>query len=421
MAVKQTVFEVDNGATVIYQKQPKGTRTSVVLGFSGGAKLDGKYKGLSHLVEHLFLVGESTKQTKKLIEDCGIKQLFTNAFTSQHCICHVFDALDDDLEQAIETCMKTITKKRISQKEIDKEIEVVKHEIDMIKDRMEKNPPNAFHLLLNSLRDKEYRITTYNSLDVLGSAKTLKMMTPEIINEYARRYFNTDNLIISISSSKSAEEVLDILRDKVFPKLPRAKSKKYIVELPEAEKYTTENTLMVSPNEPSHNVRIDTLLRTRTEYPIDMEQELAFGFMDELCLNGSGAGGVLFDKFRTENQLVYSAHQQDLNMGSALFKHFRVVTNAAKMRKAIKVLCDTIYDLGVNGYSKKMFDQEKQKAINLLDTSQDQNSGFALQNLSDYIWGFPFVDQARVERLIKNMTYEDFNNYVKYVYKNANI
>ena len=54
---KTTIFE--NGATLIYQKQNTFDGCHFIIGFRGGSQLDGKYTGLSKLLEHLLFRSRS--------------------------------------------------------------------------------------------------------------------------------------------------------------------------------------------------------------------------------------------------------------------------------------------------------------------------------------------------------------------------
>ena len=68
---KQQVINMENGSTLIYQKQKSFNGTSFVIGFRSGCQLDGKYLGLSHLLEHLLFDGttEDFAELYELYED----------------------------------------------------------------------------------------------------------------------------------------------------------------------------------------------------------------------------------------------------------------------------------------------------------------------------------------------------------------
>ena len=419
MAVKQKVYELDNGATIIYQKQPKGTNTSAVIGFCGGSRLDGKYKGLSHLIEHLIFRGETENCTKKLIKNFENAELFTNAATSGYFIYHTLNCTDEKFEDAITTTINSIARRRIKPEEIKREIQVIKHEMDMINDI--EYDPNAFELLMDSFKDDATKERAFKKTALIGNSKTLSMVTPEVINEYIKRYFNLNNFVISVSTSKPIEEVVEILNRTVFLKIKNAKSEKYILDLPEPAGFTTKNTLMVSPNVPSHNVDIDLVLRARNDYSDNPEKEAACNLVESICLNGNGFGGLLVEKFRVENPLVYNVSEEDINFGTALYKHFYISTNASKFRKAIKVLCDTIYDLGVNGYTKKQFERAKQKVLDMLKDDVKDKSGFAMKNFVRYVAGVPYNDPDLVQKYLKEITLDEFNSFVTSTYKDANV
>ena len=66
---KPQIIECENGATVVYQKQKAFNGASFVIGFRSGAQLDGEYKGLSHLLEHLLFREVSEDLTKNILNN----------------------------------------------------------------------------------------------------------------------------------------------------------------------------------------------------------------------------------------------------------------------------------------------------------------------------------------------------------------
>ena len=82
---KQEVLELENGATLVYQKQSVFNGYSFVIGFRSGAQLDGKYKGLSHLLEHLLFSGSTQSKTKSILNRVLAYSINQNAFTTPNC------------------------------------------------------------------------------------------------------------------------------------------------------------------------------------------------------------------------------------------------------------------------------------------------------------------------------------------------
>ena len=412
---KQQVYTFDNGATLIYQKQSVFNGSSVVLGFRSGAQLDGKYKGLSHLLEHLLFRDHKPSGTKKTLTNVLKYSLNQNAFTSKDFICLDFSATSANLEKATENLMDSVVTRKYTPEQINLEKEIVKQEMNLYKDKG--HSISAIKCLIDGLRGN---VEDKSSLEIVGTPRTLNLITPEILAEYKRRYFNTDNLVISITSNQPVEEIIKLCEDKVFSRLPRAKSKKYIINPTKPSEFIRENAMCVFPNVDSYNVNIDLLLRERDEYCENPDKEFAYDMVEEYLMND--LGGIMYDALRIKNNLVYSYDLSNVDFGKAKFKNFHATTSPAKMRKTIRTMCDTIYNIGVNGFPKDKFEMVK-KAITDRENARLQKfkSCSAMDNFNDFASNVPFIEYKAVIDYIKNMTYEDFNEHVTSVYKAANV
>ena len=227
---KQQIFQTEQGSTIIYQKQSSFNGYSFAIGFRCGAQLDGQYKGLSHLLEHLLFSSPNPKSTSVLLDNVLKYTINQNAYTAEDCICVHFSCTDKNVDQALENCMNNVIgRKRFTQAEIDREKEVVKHEIMMYKDGLAFELPSAFDCLMESLRINDPRLSP---LEMLGTSKSLNKITPELLNTYVKRYFNAENLIVSVTSNKPIDKVLQLCEQYILPKVKPATSKKFIISPP---------------------------------------------------------------------------------------------------------------------------------------------------------------------------------------------
>lgn len=408
---KPEIYQFDNGATLIYQKDPSFDGSQVAIGFRCGSQLDGKYKGLSHLLEHLLFKDHDQKLGDKIRKQLADNTFFPNAATSASSIEVNFTATNADLEKAIKTVVKMISNRDFSEEEIKREKEIVKQEINMYKDEDYTN--NLALIELYSILNK------YDERDLLGSPKTLNMVTPALLKEYQKRYFNKQNLVISITSNRPAQEILDICESLIVKKIPNATSNKFIVNL-NPNKTEKRNFLVVEPNIPSSNVSINLLLRDRDEYSENPEKEAAQDLIEEYMLNQTRY--MLYDKLRIENNLVYNYYAVNEDSGNNKFKRFYAMTSPAKMRKTIKAICELIKDIGTNGFPQEQFEFAKKRLIDLVNARiKKVEKCSATNNFYTYLENMPFVDNKKVLKYLKEMTFEDFNNYVSYAYAAGNI
>lgn len=419
MAKQQVAYVEDLGATIIYQKQSTFNGYSFVIGFRSGAQLDGKYKGLSHLLEHLLFRNPDKDMTNNILNDIVKYSINQNAYTSKNFIVSVFSATQANVKFALNNCVRTFTNKNFSKDQIKKEIEIVKHEIDLKKyDILDESVRGmAFETLISHLTENE---DVTSSLDILGTPKTLNSITPEILTEYVERYFNLDNMVISITSNKSFEDAVNICAEYIFPHFKRASEEKYIVPLPEPETFKNVNMLYGLPIAEAQNVTIELLLRERGTWSENLDKELAYATIEEYMMNT--IGGLLWDTLRIKNNLVYSSHLANLDYGSAKFKCIQAITSAPKMRKTISEICKCIKNISENGFPKEFFETVKQALTDTQNASLLKfKSCSAYGNFADYITSTPFVDYKKAYDYIKTMTYEEFNEYITSIYKQANV
>ncbi|MBR2467965.1 MAG: insulinase family protein [Clostridia bacterium] len=440
---KPQIIECDNGATVVYQKQKAFNGASFVIGFRSGAQLDGEYKGLSHLLEHLLFREVSEDLTKNILNNILQYSINQNAYTSKDSICVSFSAVDKNINLALDNAMHMITKTNFTEKQIKNEIEVVKQEINLNKIDPEEEEIPVANLLLESLQENPDKMT---SLDILGSAKTLNMVTPDILKKYIKRYFNLDNLVISVTSNKSMDEVMTLIEDKIFSKLKPAQKAEYIVDYPELPKFKEQNVLMAVPDDGMHNVTVDLLIRENSANldtvalaqmdKINQRREAnkKKPFADEDIDNYKYAmeviesyimnniGGKLWSALRGKKGLVYSYAQQVLDFGTARFTCLEATTNGSNLQATTRKLCEVARELGSTGIEKQTFKFVKQALVDQKNaTLQKFKNCSAQSNYNDFLLGIPTLDYEVVTKMIEEIDYDMFNEYVKTEYFEPNI
>lgn len=415
---KQQIFQTEQGSTIIYQKQGSFNGYSFAIGFKGGAQLDGKYKGLSHLLEHLLFRTPNPKSTNVLLDNILRFSINQNAYTSQDCICVHFSCTDKNVENALSNCMNNmIGRKSFNAEQIAREIEVIKHEIKMTEEEMSFEMPSAFDCLIESLKIDS---KNFNGMDILGTPKTLKTITPEVLKTYVKRYFNAENLIISVTSNKPAEKVLELCQQYILPKVKPATSKKFIVPAPPETQFQQKNLLVAMPNDISETVSICLLLRERSTVSQDFNLECAYDIVEEYLMNNMG--GFLYDILRQKNQLVYEFSLSNVDYSTIKFKAFDLATTAPKMRKAISEVCKLIRTIGENGVPKEKFEAVKKVLTDIENANLNKfKSSSASSNFNTFLHNYQFTDYKKVTDHIKNMTYEDFNAHIMQIYSEANV
>lgn len=413
---KQQVIELDNGATLIYQKQSVFNGNSFVIGFRSGAQLDGKYKGISHVLEHMLFNASEADFSKNILNNILKYSINQNAYTTNNYIVSTFSATHNNIEMALTNNVKLFTNTKFTQQQIDKELEVIKQEMIMYKNEEAGYAPSAFESVLSSLKFNQ----PVTRADLIGNNRTLKMITPEILDEYAKRYFNLDNMIISVTSNRPLSEVQALCEKHIFSQFKNASDERFIVPYPEFQVLNPINILCAIPDEYSQNISIDFVLRERDDFASDPEKEFAYNVVEEYVMNSMG--GILESALRVHNNLVYTFGCSNIDFGASKIKVLECATSAPKLRKTISTLCETIKYLGANGISEELFNDVKNALVDQQNASlQKFKSCSAYNNFENYVTGIPYIDYKKAMDYIKTMTYQDFKTYITSVYSNPQL
>ncbi len=414
---KQIVTELENGATVIYQKQSSFNGYSFVIGFRSGAQLDGKYTGLSHLLEHLFFRAHTKDLSKNLYRKILEKSIDQNAFTTNYCIASQFSAVHSNVGAVLDYVMDAFTETDFTPEQIKQEIDVIRHEIDMY--TADAPVPSLEQLYLDAL-DVSGGASDAGIDSVLGSVKTLSTITPEVLKTYVERYFNLENLIISVTSNRPYDEVMKLCQDKIMSRVPVATDSKYVVDYPPEEIYDNKNVLVLVPDATKKNVKLALALRERIDYAIDTDFEYALDTIEEYIMNTTG--GELYKTLRIDNNLAYAYSLTNLDYNTAKVKWFSVLTNGKEINKVIDAMCRMMRNIGRKGISRETFDIVKTALVDIENSSLNKyDTASAYSNFNAYMNNETFVDYKKVTEYIKNIEYEDFNSYIRAVYKKGNI
>lgn len=126
-----------------------------------------------------------------------------NAFTSKECTCFHSKVLDHHIEIPIKVLSEMITTPSLAEEDIEKEKGVVLDEILMAED----TPDDVSYDLIAK--------TIYQSgslsRPILGTEKQLNRFDKTMISSHMKRYYTTDNMVISIAGSFDEKQVLNYL------------------------------------------------------------------------------------------------------------------------------------------------------------------------------------------------------------------
>ena len=196
---KAYTWELKNGLSVIYIPRPNFKKTFAVLATDFGA-LDFAGEdynfppGIAHFLEHKLFEGPEGNVEEEFSK-LGIS---VNAFTTHITTCYFFSATSKFFN-GLELLLDFVQSTHFTDENVNKEKGIITQEIEMYRD----DP--SWIVYLNFLKTM-YSNHPINQ-DIAGTLEDIKKITPQMLEECYRRYYNTGNMVLVVTGDLDLEEV----------------------------------------------------------------------------------------------------------------------------------------------------------------------------------------------------------------------
>lgn len=186
--MKKHVFE--NGLVLLYERNWTAKLDSFNINVNTGSLLESeKEKGINHLVEHLIFKSTKTRTTLQISKELESTGAQINAYTDYDNVCFYFNALPEYVKKCAEIYSDMIFNKFILPEEFLSEKDVVLQEIAMYEDY-----PSSVN---SDFWFKEF----YGWDSIAGTRKSVKSITLNQVNNFIKRFYVPQNMVISVCSS----------------------------------------------------------------------------------------------------------------------------------------------------------------------------------------------------------------------------
>lgn len=376
----KAVYESKEGWTILYYQQNVNATTKAVIGFKCGSKKDGKLKGIAHLLEHMLFNSNSTYDKEKVYNFLKYTDTKHNAYTSEDAIVLDFDCTNSNVAEVFNVMSQILLKKEFTQEELDRERQVVIHELHQ---RVAEDP-------------------IYKKL--IGTEKTLNMITPQDLTDFANKYFVKENLVMSVVSSLDYEQILELLYKNFISKTPSKPENKVIINQKQSSLF---NHLGYYQNFPGDkNFLIEYIFKGNQ----DKEQNEIYDRFESFMFND-----LLMQRFRENNPLTYTPQFLSSQDEATKIKIFSIMTSPDKAIETIKTLNAFLDDLITNGISNKQMFEFKANLLAERERKASIKTRKPNRMFTDYIYGEP-VFVSNFFKKVTSLTKEDINNYIKNTY-----
>ncbi|MGN1120731.1 MAG: EF-P 5-aminopentanol modification-associated protein YfmH, partial [Eubacteriales bacterium] len=159
--------------------------------------------GIAHFLEHKMFENEDGTDTFARYAKTGAN---ANAYTTFERTCYLFSATEK-VEQSLEILLDFVTHPYFTDATVQKEMGIIGQEIRMYDD----NP--GWQLYFGMLTGLYHANTV--RIDTAGTTETIAEITPELLNEAYRAFYNLHNMVLCVCGDIASEQV-EAVCDKVL-------------------------------------------------------------------------------------------------------------------------------------------------------------------------------------------------------------
>ena len=273
-----------NGMKLVVETNPDALSSECLFRFDVGALNEREYEqGYAHFLEHM-LAGESTN--KRNIKE--INQVFSlsgsdlDASTGYDRTEYSFVSLNKDFDKCFEAMCEGLFDCAFSEEEFEREKKVILQE-------------HGGEDYFDDLDDNLIAIHFDNQYPrfVEGDKQSIEGANLELLKDFYSREYIPSNLLISVYGNKTFEEIEQLVEANIFSRVDR--------DIP---------TQKVERNEISRPIKSHfyTMISddAQTSVSIYFPTEIKNNPISDIFVNSlNGYGGVLYEKLRIEEPLVY--------------------------------------------------------------------------------------------------------------------
>lgn len=379
-----------NGMKLVVETNPNALSSECLFHFNVGALNEREYEqGYAHFLEHM-LAGESTN--KRSIKEINQVYLLSgsdlDASTGYDVTEYSFVSLSKDFDKCFEALCEGLFDCAFSEEEFEREKKIILQEHG-VEDNFDNLIDNMLAIHFN---DQYPRFLE-------GDKQSIKGANLEMLKEFYKREYIPENLVISVYGNKSFEEVDELVEKHIFSKIDH-----------ETPKQKYERKEISAPIKYNFYVLNNADMQTSVTifYPTKIKNNpISDVFVNSL----NGYGGVLYEKLRLEEPLVYNVSIYTEPAWNVAILEFQCSNQ--EVSKCLTKIKSVFQNIAQNGISREELISAKTQ-IQLELILQKDSSNFKRVANAKYLkenWGIYSLDKA-LEKY-NNVSNEDIKNFAK--------
>ena len=384
-------FTLENGITLIYQKDSTSRITVVQIFIKGGTLAEPKGKsGLSFLTTRLTMDFGSLNDIQKMAtmgSKISVKGGFDYTTIKIEC-------LSENFERTIRIISKTFTKPLFS----GIRIESIKKFMEAKIKREEEEPWLLIEKIHNKLRFGE---NNYGN-PVYGTEESLKSISKKDIKNFYKTYFQGENIVVAVVSDLDSSLIYKVIK-KHFSKIPSEK-----INL---KKKISVSAFLRGQSKFIYKERKQSLIMIA--YPLSEinEKDFAISYLLNVLM-GKGAYSRLW-RLRQQEKLAYSIRSRtDLMLYAGTFRAY-IEVDCENQEKGLELLKNEFKNLIENGISEEELETAKINSVASFLRENESKSKKAFTFGYFEILGLGYEYPNKFFDLIENINLNEINDYIK--------
>ena len=405
------IVKLKNGATLLYQHQNLNNTTQAVIGFKTGSRCDGDFKGMTHLIEHLWFSGNKKYSDEEVFKFTKTTNTNHGATTSYNFVYTSLDCVTDHLDKMLEYNTEAMLNNTFTKQRIDQEIEVISEEI-----LLSQSSETPLTIALGYI-NKEY-----NGSSIVGTKEILYQITPEMIKEYTDKYFIAENLIASVVSNLTLEEIVEKFNNTKIANIPSNKENEVPFILPEP--YVCSDSYFLNYAYGTPNVSLNIISPVKFTGELEYLNEIDIDILKSIeQLKFNDFSGKLYQKNRIENQLAYSSYFNAGQSPDTMINIFNSETSPNKVNACILALADCIREARIEGVTESDYNDliELYKSSLSREYNKNVECGDANFNVETVIKNEFVYDTKDIINRIQLLGREYFDRLFKAMFSQNNL
>lgn len=335
-------YTLENGLRVVTEHIPYVKSISIGVWIEAGAQNESSSNnGISHFIEHMLFKGTEKRSAKDIAEVIDGIGGQINAFTSKECTCYYTKVLDSHYDLALDVLADMVFHSKFDPTEIEKERSVILEEINMYED----SPEDLAHDIASQTLFKNDAL----GMPILGTKDTLSKITREMILDYIKEYYVSNNAVLSVAGNFDEKSLLEEINRQFGIWTPNSHLKK-------GKKLADFNFENIYKNKDIEQTHICMAFKG---FELDNENTYPLLVLNNIL--GGSMSSRLFQSIREERGLAYSIYSYPSVYKNGGNLVIYAGTNPSQVEEVIRIIREEINEIVTNSISDEEINKSKEQ------------------------------------------------------------